>query len=171
MEYLCADADEIESRYISGRRLGEGAFGEVRLATDSFTGEIVAQKSIRIQSQDEDATTIPRAVFRELESLKQLSDSSFVTKLLNYYTKETSLVMVLEYLPSDLQEVISQAKDYLPRQHVKAYAHMLLQAVAFCHERRIIHRDIKPSSKIRCIDPSPTMPLISTFNHKLLFII
>jgi serine/threonine protein kinase len=145
MEFLCGSEEERSARYISGRRLGEGAFGEVRLATDSFTGQKVAQKSVRITNRDEDA--IPRAVFRELESLRQLSGSGYVTSLLDYYTKETSLVLVLEYLPSDLQEVISQAKEFLPSRHIKSFSKMILEAVGFCHSRNIIHRDIKPSSK------------------------
>lgn len=136
---------EKSSRYISQGRLGEGTFGEVRMGVDTYTGRQVALKFIRIMSMEQGG--IPRAVFRELESLRQLNDCNLTTKLIDYYPEENNLCLVLEYLPSDLYEVIQSAVRPLHLQQIKAFALMLVSALDHCHSRGIIHRDIKPASK------------------------
>lgn len=147
MEFLPNDdTPHTESvRYVAQGRLGEGTFGEVRMGFDTFTGKKVAMKYVRIMSQDRGG--IPRAVFRELESLRQLGNSDLVTNLLDFFPDESNLCLVLEYFPSDLHEVIHQAACPLPVEHVKALTLMLLSALSYCHAKRIIHRDIKPASE------------------------
>ena len=142
------------SQYQAGARLGEGAFGEVRLGLDKTTGRQVALKYVRISGKaakrNSDAPSLPRAVFRELEALRQLDESPFVVRLLDVFPDATNLCLVLEYHPSDLSEVVRQRRElrqgYLPVSHIKTYAHGLLSALAYCHEHRIVHRDVKPSN-------------------------
>ena len=138
--------DGVSARYKAQGRLGAGTFGEVRIGIDTFTGTSVAMKFVRILSMEQGG--IPRAVFRELECLRQLGSCDLVTQLLSYFPEENNLCLVLEYLPSDLYEVIQRAKCPLPTQQVKAFSHMLLSALSYCHSRRIIHRDIKPASEL-----------------------
>lgn len=130
-------------RFLCRGKLGEGAFGDVRLGTDLITGKNVAMKYIRILSKD---GGLPRAVFREVEALKQLRGAKHIVELLDAFPDETNMCLVLEYHPSDLAEVIAQAKDSLPIDHIKAYSQMLLGALSFLHERHIVHRDVKPSN-------------------------
>ena len=138
----CA-GDAPKTRYETLTRLGQGAFGEVRLGLDKMTGQQVAMKIVRVSSK---AKSLPKAIFREIQALKQLASCPLIVQLLNVFPDETNLCIVFEYVASDLSIVISEAKTFLPRGHVKALAHMLLEAVAFCHEHKIIHRDIKPSN-------------------------
>ena len=138
--------DGVSVRYKAQGRLGAGTFGEVRIGIDTFTGTSVAMKFVRILSMEQGG--IPRAVFRELECLRQLGSCDLVTQLLSYFPEENNLCLVLEYLPSDLYEVIQRAKCPLPTQQVKAFSHMLLSALSYCHSRRVIHRDIKPASEL-----------------------
>ena len=132
-------------RYVALGRIGLGSFGEVRMGSDTFTGKLVALKYVRILSQERGG--IPRAVFRELESLKQLRDCDYIAQLLDYFPEESNLCLVMEYLPTDLQEVLQKATCPLPTSQVKAFGHMLLSALSYCHNKRIIHRDIKPASE------------------------
>lgn len=135
--------DKID-RYTLREKLGEGTFGEVRSGIDTVTGRNVAVKSVRVLSR---SGGIPKAVFRELESLRQLSECENIVTLLDIYTDDTKLCLVTEFVQSNLSDVINNSTQYLHRSHVKAYAQMTLQAIAFCHTNKIIHRDIKPASK------------------------
>lgn len=146
MQLLCdaADIDGACDRYTETAKLGEGAFGEVRLAVDGRSGRRVAVKCVRVTASRE--VGIPRAVFREVEALRQLSEHPNIVKLLDVYPQETNLCLVFEYVPSDLAELIDCATEYLPRTHVKAFVKMTLEALLYCHSRNIVHRDIKPSN-------------------------
>lgn len=130
-------------RYHLLERLGEGTFGEVRKAVDSLSGTTVAVKRVRILSR---RAGIPKAVFREMEALRQLSAGEHILKLHDVYADEANLCLVLDYIESDLSEVISSSKQSLPQSHLKSYFRMILQAVQYCHARNVIHRDIKPAS-------------------------
>ena len=39
---------------------------------------------------------------------------------------------------------------------VKSYCYQLLQAILFCHQRRVLHRDLKPLGPLRELDEMPT---------------
>jgi serine/threonine protein kinase len=138
--YLSTDKSR---RYKRLSRIGQGTYGDVCKGIDVYTGKNVALKFVRILARD--THSIPKAVFREVESLRHLQ-SPFICQLHDMYPDEASLVLVLEYLPYNLQEIISHTKDYFPRAHFKAYFKMLLEAIAHCHEQHIIHRDVKPSN-------------------------
>mmetsp|Transcript_348 Transcript_348/g.479 ORF Transcript_348/g.479 Transcript_348/m.479 type:complete len:363 (+) Transcript_348:37-1125(+) len=131
------------SRYECRERLGEGTFGEVRRAVDRVSGAQVAIKYVRMMSRK---SGIPRAVFREMESLKQLSSSPYIIKLHDVYPEESNLCLVMEYVVSDLSEVILQSTEYLTRCDLKSLYRMILEGLVYCHERNIIHRDIKPAN-------------------------
>ena len=131
------------SRYEVGRKLGEGSFGEVRQGIDRQTGEKVALKFIRIVARE--SSTIPKAVVREMESLRHLRSPS-ICNLVDVYPDESSLVLVLEYLDTNLGDFISNLRGYLNRSQFKSCAYMILDAVCHCHLNNIIHRDIKPSN-------------------------
>lgn len=136
------------NRYESLERIGEGSFGEVRAGVDKHRGCKVAIKTVRNTSRD----GIPKAIFREMETLRQLCDSRYVVELLDVFVDENNIVLVLEYLCSDLGEVITQAKEALPRAVVKGFLKQTLHALSFCHERCVIHRDIKPSNILLTAD-------------------
>ena len=127
----------------NAKKVGEGTFGEVRAAWDNQVGKQVALKKIRIASRDK---CIPKAVFREMEALKQLSECLYICQLLDSYAEGSDVVLVLEYLPSDLAAVITKAKTHFERRVVKGFLKMILEGIDFCHSRGIIHRDIKPGN-------------------------
>lgn len=133
-------------------KLGEGAFGFVRKAHDNLTGHFVAIKYISIGRKErsygnsESGCIISKAVFREMESMRRLTTSKFVVKLLNVYAEETNLCLVMEYMDSDIAQVVSRATNFLTRAQFKTFSKMILEAVSYCHSNKIIHRDIKPSN-------------------------
>lgn len=148
----CNLTDNLSKQYEPFEKIGEGTFGEVRRAFDRFNGKMVAIKYLPISNATSNSFSknlggLPISVFRELQALKQLSGGRGIVKLLNAYAEESSLCLVMELLVTDLSAVIDSAKQYFPRNRIKCYFQMILEAVSFCHSRSIIHRDIKPSSK------------------------
>jgi len=142
-EYEISKAD----RYMSLEVLGEGTFGTVRKGIDRRSGKIVAIKYIRVMSKN---GSLPKAIFREMQSLKQLSDCTNIIHLHDTYVEETCVCLVTEYAQSDLSELITYRgsnKNYIPRSQIKTLFHQMLRAVDYCHANHIIHRDIKPASK------------------------
>ena len=131
-------------RYQLLESLGEGSFGQVRRAKDTFTGQVVAIKQVRLMSK---GRYLPKAVFREIESLRQLSEGQNIMKIIDVYGSETSVCIVMEYVAFSLADVIEKSTTPLPRSHLKLYFHMMFNAILYCHSNSIIHRDIKPSSK------------------------
>ena len=53
---------------------------------------------------------------------------------------------VFEYMESDLEAVIKDRSLVLSAADVKAYLRMVLQALAHCHARWVVHRDVKPNN-------------------------
>ncbi len=129
-------------RYVVHGRIGEGAFGDVKLGRCRRTGRFVAMKYLRIPVN---AEGIPKAIFREIESLRQLN-SPYVISLVDMFPQETNIVLVLEHAVTDLGALISKAKDHFDKCFIKKVCHMLLLGLNSCHSAGIIHRDIKPSN-------------------------
>lgn len=123
--------------------LGEGAFGDVRMGINNHTGDTVAMKFVRIVSRQR---IIPNAVFREIESLRQLGDCRNIVRLHDVFAHETSVCLVMEYVESDLAEVITAARRPIPMAFCKRYVHSLLESLAYCHAHSIVHRDVKPTN-------------------------
>lgn len=130
-------------RYRLLESLGEGSFGQVRRAVDTFSGDFVAVKQVRLMSK---GRYLPKAVFREIESLRQLSDGQNIVKIIDVYGAETSVCIVMEFVESSLSDIIEKTTCPISRSHLKCYYQMMLSALHHCHSRSIIHRDIKPSN-------------------------
>jgi len=54
--------------------------------------------------------------------------------------------MVFEYMEHDLTGLLDMPGVRFTIPQIKCYLHQLLEAIALCHEQRIIHRDVKGQS-------------------------
>ncbi|KAF9340400.1 Cyclin-dependent kinase 3 [Linnemannia elongata] len=125
-------------------KIGEGTYGVVYKATP--TGRVVAMKKIRLENEDEG---VPSTAIREISLLKELKHNH-VVQLLDVVHEESKLFLVFEFLEVDLKKYMdthTKAQNTgLPLEQVKEYLHQLIQGVEFCHQRRILHRDLKPQN-------------------------
>jgi len=64
------------------------------------------------------------------------------------FVGDSLLCLVMDLMVSDLSRAIESASHPLPRNRIKCYFRMILEAVSFCHSKHIIHRDIKPASTV-----------------------
>lgn len=127
---------ELYSRYEVLERLGEGTYGEVFKGKRKLDGLIVALKETR----DTQCAT------REAEALLALQHPN-VVKLIEYFVQGANLILVLEYMPSDLYRILEGNNGRIAAEaQVKGWMLHLLRGVAACHQASILHRDLKPSN-------------------------
>jgi len=106
------------------------------------TGEIVALKRIRLESEDEG---VPCTAIREISLLKELKHPNIV-RLYDVIHSEKKLTLVFEYLDQDLKKYLDECRGDIPLSTAKSFLFQLLRGVAFCHEHRVLHRDLKPQN-------------------------
>lgn len=129
-------------RYQKLEKIGEGTYGVVHKAKDKVTGEIVALKKIRLETEDEG---IPSTAIREISLLKELQHPNIV-RLFDVVHTERKLTLVFEYLDQDLKKYLDVCEGGMEAGIMKSFLYQLLRGVAFCHHHRVLHRDLKPQN-------------------------
>jgi len=130
--------------YIKLEKLGEGTYGVVYKARHRKTNKVVAMKKIRLESEEEG---VPSTAIREISLLKEVQHPNVVA-LLDVLMQESKLYLVFEYLTMDLKKYM----DSLPKgtmmdpKLVQTYMYQMTKGILFCHQRRILHRDLKPQN-------------------------
>ncbi|XP_055918794.1 cyclin-dependent kinase 1 [Eupeodes corollae] len=125
-------------------KIGEGTYGVVYKGRNKVTGQIVAMKKIRLESEDEG---IPSTAIREISLLKELKHPNIVC-LEDVLMEENRLYLIFEFLSMDLKKYM----DSLPMDKmmdpelVRSYLYQITNAILFCHRRRVLHRDLKPQN-------------------------
>ncbi|KAK7194899.1 cell division protein kinase 2 [Novymonas esmeraldas] len=130
------------SRYVRQEKIGEGAYGIVYKARDTSTLATVALKRIRLESEEEG---VPCTAIREISLLKELRHENIV-KLLDVCHSEHRLTIVFEYLDLDLKKYLDRENNNLDAATVQHFMRDLLRGIAFCHQRSVLHRDLKPQN-------------------------
>ncbi|GAM22121.1 hypothetical protein SAMD00019534_052960 [Acytostelium subglobosum LB1] len=129
-------------KYAKIEKLGEGTYGIVYKAKNRDTGDIVALKRIRLDSEDEG---VPCTAIREISLLKELKHPNIV-RLYDVIHTERKLTLVFEYLDQDLKKYMDECGGEIAKPTIKSFLYQLLRGVAFCHEHRVLHRDLKPQN-------------------------
>jgi calcium-dependent protein kinase len=133
--------DDVAALYEAERELGRGQFGVARLARCRSTGAKVAVKSIdkrRLKGVEHLVD-----VRREVEVLRHLTPHPRIVRLLDALEDERSVHLVLELCKGgELVDVVAAAGRFTERDAAVAMR-ALLEAVAFCHEMGVCHRDLK----------------------------
>jgi len=131
------------SKYTKIEKIGQGTYGVVYKARDRDTGDFVALKKIRLEGEDEG---VPSTAIREISSLMELRHPNIV-RLMDVVCQERKLYLVFEFLQQDLKKYLDTTpSDGLTPNHVKVFLWQILQAIMFCHMRRMLHRDLKPQN-------------------------
>ncbi|KAJ8475914.1 hypothetical protein OPV22_019641 [Ensete ventricosum] len=125
-------------------KIGEGTYSHVFRARDLETGKIVALKKVRFVNMDPESV---RFMAREIHILRKL-DHPNVIKLEAIITSRMScnLYLVFEYMEHDLAGLLARSGPRFTQPQVKCYMRQLLEGLAHCHGRGVLHRDIKGSN-------------------------
>ncbi|XP_031371677.1 probable serine/threonine-protein kinase At1g54610 isoform X2 [Punica granatum] len=136
-------------------KVGQGTYSNVYKARDRETGKLVALKKVRFDTSEPESI---KFMAREIMILREL-DHPNVVKLEGLATSrmQYSLYLVFEYMVSDLQRIITRPDERLTEPQIKRYMHQLLSGLQHCHEKGILHRDIKGSNLL--IDKTGTLKI------------
>ncbi|XP_054732710.1 cyclin-dependent kinase 1 [Anastrepha obliqua] len=125
-------------------KIGEGTYGVVYKGRNRVTGQIVAMKKIRLESDDEG---IPSTAIREISLLRELKHPNIVC-LEDVLMEENRLYLIFEFLSMDLKKYMDTLPPGKPMETelVRSYLYQITSAILFCHRRRVLHRDLKPQN-------------------------
>merc|ERR1719334_388367 len=121
--------------FLKIEKIGEGTYGVVFKGKNKKTGEIVAMKKIRLESEEEG---VPSTAIREISLLKELQHPNIVA-LQDVIMQESRLYLIFEFLTMDLKKYLDTAippHEMMSAELVKSYCYQLIQAILFCHQRR-----------------------------------
>ncbi|XP_015593137.1 cyclin-dependent kinase 1 [Cephus cinctus] len=130
--------------FVKIEKIGEGTYGVVYKGKHKKTGQIVAMKKIRLESDDEG---VPSTAIREISLLKELRHPNIVS-LVDVLMEEPRLYLIFEFLTMDLKKYMDSlgSGKLMDPSVVKSYLYQITRAILFCHSRRVLHRDLKPQN-------------------------
>ncbi|XP_075521664.1 putative serine/threonine-protein kinase At1g54610 [Primulina tabacum] len=125
-------------------KIGQGTYSNVYKARDAISGKIVALKKVRFDNLEPESV---RFMAREILICRRL-DHPNVVKLQGLVTSRMScsLYLVFDYMEHDLAGLASSPGIKFTEPQVKCYMHQLLSGLEHCHNRHVLHRDIKGSN-------------------------
>lgn len=131
-------------RYEKIEKIGTGTYGVVYKAKDKIRNEFCALKKILLDVEPEG---IPSTAIREICILRELQNPNIVD-LRDVVASDDKLYLVFEFVDQDLKQFLdSIPKDQLvDPKIIKSLLYQLVQAVAYLHSKRILHRDLKPQN-------------------------
>ncbi|XP_076665866.1 cyclin-dependent kinase 20 isoform X2 [Andrena cerasifolii] len=129
-------------RYLITGKIGEGAHGIVLEAHDVVAEKHVALKKLLLKNIKNGIST---SITREIKILQQLKHCN-VVELLDAFPIGLDFIMVFDYMPTGLWEIIKDNEICLTSVQVKLYMKMILEGIAYIHGKNIIHRDLKPAN-------------------------
>jgi eukaryotic-like serine/threonine-protein kinase len=132
----------IEGRYQLVAQLGGGTFGVVYRAEDLAGGEPVAIKLWHQAGMDPQAAG---RFHRETKALDTLDHPNIVA-IRDYGLSAGQLYLVTELLQGMPLETLVVEHGALPPALALSIAEQMLSALAFAHERQVVHRDLKPDN-------------------------
>uniref|UniRef100_A0A1I7VS98 Protein kinase domain-containing protein n=1 Tax=Loa loa TaxID=7209 RepID=A0A1I7VS98_LOALO len=125
---------DISELYRRIEKLGEGSYAVVYKCESRSDGSIVALKEIKIHNQE----GLPFTAIREASLLRALRHSNIVTL--------HDIVHEQNSLKTDLSKYLELHSTGLEQMQVRLFLFQLLRGLAFCHSKKILHRDLKPQN-------------------------
>ncbi|MDZ8259050.1 CHASE2 domain-containing serine/threonine-protein kinase [Nostoc sp. ChiQUE01b] len=156
------DSPEIKSgdlllsgRYKISQTLGAGGFGRTYLAQDTQRpgNPTCVVKKLMPARQDTRFLQVARRLFHsEAEILETLGKHHQIPELLAYFEDNHEFYLIQQYIEGHtLSEELPPVQNVQNESFVMEMLKQVLEILEFVHQHRVIHRDLKPTNIIRCV--------------------
>uniref|UniRef100_A0A8C1P530 non-specific serine/threonine protein kinase n=1 Tax=Cyprinus carpio TaxID=7962 RepID=A0A8C1P530_CYPCA len=114
------------------KTIGKGNFAKVKLARHVLTGREVSRYIFNVT----------HTLFREVRIMKVLNHPNIV-KLFEVIETEKTLYLIMEYASGGEVFDYLVAHGRMKEKEARAKFRQIVSAVQYCHQKRIVHRDLK----------------------------
>ncbi len=152
--------------YLLQRRLGQGGFAEVYLGEHIHLKTLAA---IKVLHQVQLASDEEQKFQREARTIAKLNHAHII-RVLDFGIQESTSTpfLVMDYAPKGTLRQRYPTGTILSPVDILHYVKQVASALQFAHDRKLIHRDVKPENmlldekdSIRLSD-SGTFPIVAT---------
>ena len=134
-----AKSNLIGGRYLKGKRLGKGSFGEV------FAGcEVASDAQVAIKT--EPVKSLHPSLFGETKALRELQGVQGIPSVHWSGCDTRSNYLVMDLLGVSLERLLHTCKGRFSLQNVLQLGQQLISRLEAIHARGYIHKDIKPAN-------------------------
>ena len=151
-EFFIRQTDgDITQYYEVLKKIGEGVSAKVYKVKEKSTGEIKALKQV-------EKSKLPDVKYFETEiKLLSLLDHPNIVRLFEVFEDDKNFYLIMELCNGG--NLVSRMKDNKYKEKAAAVLmEQIVSAIAYCHEKGICHRDLKPQNVLFC-DESPNSPV------------
>ncbi len=148
----------LQDRYQIVALLGRGGMGAVYRAHDTRLNVVVAVKEMVAQPglDDEALSQLHQQFHEEATIVARLRHPNLVS-VTDFFEQDGNVYLVMTFVEGESLAARIGKRGALPEAEVVALAGQLLDALAYCHDQGILHRDIKPQNVIIRPDGRPVL--------------
>jgi cyclin-dependent kinase 7 len=127
------------------KALGQGTWGVVHMAEQKGTNRVVAIKKIKSERPEEGVNF---TAVREIKLLREFKHENVIELVDCFTTPDQAVCLVYECAYTDLEKILGNKAIPISMSDIKRHLLSLLSAISACHDRWILHRDLKPDNML-----------------------
>lgn len=146
VDHIVCTPGQLFGSYKIDKKVGEGSFGRVLLATQTTSEKCVALKIIK---NDEAKSKVAMTEIATLTLISRIDpqNKSFCINMLDYFISDSYYCIVLPVLGQSVFDFIrSNSFESFPIDQVRHISYQLCTAVDFLHRNGMTHTDLKPEN-------------------------
>jgi serine/threonine protein kinase len=125
------------------RLLGSGAFAEVYLAEHRYLEVLAAIKVLHVRMEP----NTHEQFRREARTIAHLQHPHII-RVHDFGLQDQMPFLAMEYMPNGMLRTRHPKGTRLPLEQIVQYVKQIASALDYAHQRRVIHRDVKPENML-----------------------